>query len=101
MMVGAYWKAAELKMIILVDGFITTAALLLARLSDPEVQRHCIFSHRSGEQGHERMLAYLGADPLVNLGMRLGEGTAAMAFPGCSVGPCMSFGTWRLSTRPG
>ena len=82
MMVGAYWKAAELKMIILVDGFITTAALLLARLSDPEVQRHCIFSHRSGEQGHERMLEYLGAHPLLNLGMRLGEGTgAAMAFP--------------------
>lgn len=82
MMVGAYWKAAELKMIILVDGFITTAALLLARLSDPEVQRHCIFSHRSGEQGHERMLEYLDAHPLLDLGMRLGEGTgAAMAFP--------------------
>lgn len=82
MMMGAYLKAAELKMIILVDGFITTAALLLARLSDPAVQDYCIFSHTSGEQGHEKMLQYLGARPLLNLGMRLGEGTgAAMAFP--------------------
>lgn len=82
MMVGAYLKAAELKMIILVDGFITTAALLLARLIDPKVQRHCIFSHTSGEQGHVKMLQYLDARPLLNLGMRLGEGTgAAMAFP--------------------
>jgi nicotinate-nucleotide--dimethylbenzimidazole phosphoribosyltransferase len=84
MMTGAYLKAAELKMIILVDGFITTAALLLAQLSDQEqgLQNHCIFSHTSGEQGHEKMLQYLGARPLLNLGMRLGEGTgAAMALP--------------------
>ena len=82
MMMGAYLKAAELKMIILVDGFITTAALLLARLVDPAVTDCCIYSHTSGEQGHERMLQYLGAEPLLNLGMRLGEGTgAAMAFP--------------------
>src|SRR5258708_4292637 len=82
MMTGAYLKAAELKMIILVDGFITTAALLLAQLFNKEVQSHCIFSHNSGEQGHEKMLQYLGARPLLNLGMRLGEGTgAAMAFP--------------------
>jgi len=84
MMTGAYLKAAELKMIILVDGFITTAALLLAQLSDQGqgLQSHCIFSHTSGEQGHEKMLQYLGARPLLNLGMRLGEGTgAAMALP--------------------
>jgi len=82
MMTAAYLKAAELKMIILVDGFITTAALLLARLFTPSVQNYCIFSHTSGEQGHEKMLQYLGARPLLNLGMRLGEGTgAAMAYP--------------------
>jgi nicotinate-nucleotide--dimethylbenzimidazole phosphoribosyltransferase len=82
MMVGAYLKAAELKMIILVDGFITTAALLLARLIDPNIQDYCIFSHTSGELGHEKMLQYLGAAPLLNLHMRLGEGTgAAIAFP--------------------
>jgi len=82
MMVGAYLKASELRMIILVDGFITTAALLLARLVNPDIQDQCIFSHTSGEQGHEKMLQYLGATPLLNLGMRLGEGTgAAIAFP--------------------
>jgi nicotinate-nucleotide--dimethylbenzimidazole phosphoribosyltransferase len=82
MMVGAYLKAAELKMIILVDGFITTAALLLARALDPSVQDHSIFAHTSGEQGHDKMLRWLGARPLLNLGMRLGEGTgAALAFP--------------------
>ncbi|MHA4808369.1 nicotinate-nucleotide--dimethylbenzimidazole phosphoribosyltransferase [Flavitalea flava] len=82
MMAGAYQKASELKMIILVDGFITTAALLVARLTDPLLEKNCIFSHRSGEQGHEKMLRYLDASPLLNLGMRLGEGTgAAMAFP--------------------
>jgi nicotinate-nucleotide--dimethylbenzimidazole phosphoribosyltransferase len=82
MMTGAFLKAAELRMIILVDGFIATAALLMARLIREDVQDYCIFSHTSGESGHIRMLEYLGAEPLLNLGMRLGEGTgAAMAYP--------------------
>ena len=82
MMVGAYLKAMELKMIIVVDGFIATAALLIAHAIDQNVQKHCIFAHTSGEQGHEKMLRFLDARPLLNLEMRLGEGTgAAMAFP--------------------
>jgi nicotinate-nucleotide--dimethylbenzimidazole phosphoribosyltransferase len=82
MMTGAYLQAARLKMIVLVDGFITTAALLLAHLLDEEVLQYCIFSHTSGESGHVKMLEYLGAEPLLNLHMRLGEGTgAAMAYP--------------------
>ncbi|GGB08029.1 nicotinate-nucleotide--dimethylbenzimidazole phosphoribosyltransferase [Puia dinghuensis] len=82
MMTGAYLKAAELKMIILVDGFITTAALLLAKQLNPAVVDCCFFSHTSGEHGHVAMLDYLGARPLLSLGMRLGEGTgAAMAYP--------------------
>ncbi len=82
MLTGAYLKAAELKMVILVDGFITTSALLLARLLDSRITDSCIFSHCSGESGHAKMLEYLGAEPLLNLGMRLGEGTgAAMAWP--------------------
>jgi len=82
MITGAYLKAAELKMVVLVDGFITTAALLLARQLNPVVQDYCFFSHTSGESGHAAMLEYLGAKPLLNLGMRLGEGTgAAMAYP--------------------
>jgi nicotinate-nucleotide--dimethylbenzimidazole phosphoribosyltransferase len=82
MLTGAYLKAAELKMVILVDGFITTSALLLARLLDSRITDACIFSHCSGESGHAKMLEYLGAEPLLHLGMRLGEGTgAAMAWP--------------------
>jgi nicotinate-nucleotide--dimethylbenzimidazole phosphoribosyltransferase len=82
MLTGAYLKAAELRMVILVDGFITTAALLLARLVDNRITDNCIFSHCSGENGHAKMLEYLGAEPLLHLGMRLGEGTgAAMAYP--------------------
>ncbi|HMI62025.1 MAG TPA: nicotinate-nucleotide--dimethylbenzimidazole phosphoribosyltransferase [Puia sp.] len=82
MMTGAYLKAAELKMVILVDGFITTSAFLLARLINHHIQDYCFFSHTSGESGHARMLEYLEAEPLLNLGMRLGEGTgAAMAYP--------------------
>jgi nicotinate-nucleotide--dimethylbenzimidazole phosphoribosyltransferase len=82
MLTGAYLKAAELKMVILIDGFITTSALLLARLFDSRVSGYCIFSHCSGENGHAKMLEYLGGKPLLHLGMRLGEGTgAAMAWP--------------------
>jgi nicotinate-nucleotide--dimethylbenzimidazole phosphoribosyltransferase len=82
MMTGAFLQAAEARMLILVDGFIATSALLLARLIDENVQSCCIFSHTSGESGHARMLEYLGAEPLLDLGMRLGEGTgAAMAYP--------------------
>ena len=82
MMTGAYLQAAELRMIVLVDGFITTAALLTAVLIDNSVLECCIFSHTSGEAGHVKMLKYLGVEPLLELGMRLGEGTgAALAFP--------------------
>ncbi|MBS1604298.1 MAG: nicotinate-nucleotide--dimethylbenzimidazole phosphoribosyltransferase [Bacteroidetes bacterium] len=82
MMTGAYLKAARLRMVIVVDGFITTAAMLLARLIDQNVQDCCIFSHTSGESGHARMLEYLGAKPLLNLELRLGEGTGtALAWP--------------------
>jgi len=82
MITGAYLEAAASRMLILVDGFITTAALLLAKLIKEDTQDYCIFSHTSGESGHVRMLEYLDAEPLLDLGMRLGEGTgAAMAYP--------------------
>jgi nicotinate-nucleotide--dimethylbenzimidazole phosphoribosyltransferase len=82
MLTGAYLEAAARKMVILADGFISTAALLLARLSNPAILDNCIFSHCSGEKGHLKMLEYLGATPLLQLGMRLGEGTgAALAYP--------------------
>jgi len=82
MMTGAFLQAAALKMIIVVDGFITTAALLLAQLIDKRVIDYCIFGHTSNEKGHKKMLEYLHAEPLLQLDMRLGEGTgAALAMP--------------------
>jgi nicotinate-nucleotide--dimethylbenzimidazole phosphoribosyltransferase len=82
MMTGAFLAAADHHMIIVVDGFITTAALLLALQMEPSVRDYCLFAHTSHEQGHEAMLRFLNAKPLLHLGMRLGEGTgAALAIP--------------------
>ncbi len=67
---------------IVVDGFITTAAVLVAQALEPAVVQRCVFSHRSGERGHARMLDHLDAEPLLDLGLRLGEGSgAALAWP--------------------
>nr|MBC7611347.1 nicotinate-nucleotide--dimethylbenzimidazole phosphoribosyltransferase [Pseudopedobacter sp.] len=82
MICGAMLQAAELKMMILIDGFIITSALLIAQDLYPEILDYCIFSHQSDEKGHHKMLQYLKADPLLKLDMRLGEGTgAALALP--------------------
>ena len=80
--VSAMLRAAELGMLILVDGFIMTACALAACRLYPEAQAYMIFGHCGDESGHRRMLDALGAEPLLNLGMRLGEGTGALcAFP--------------------
>ena len=81
-MAGAMLQAAELGMVVLVDGFIATAALLAATQLHPEVLAYCVFCHQSGEAGHARLLAHLQARPLLQLGLRLGEGTGcALAYP--------------------
>jgi nicotinate-nucleotide--dimethylbenzimidazole phosphoribosyltransferase len=77
MMTGAMLRAAELNMIILVDGFIVTSALLGAYHIEKEVLDNCIFCHQSDEAGHKQMLEYFKVEPLLNLDMRLGEGSAA------------------------
>ncbi len=82
MMVGAFLKAAELGMLILVDGFIAGAALLVAYRLYPEVLAYCVFSHVSSEQGHQALLQQFNAKPLLNLELRLGEGSGiALAYP--------------------
>jgi nicotinate-nucleotide--dimethylbenzimidazole phosphoribosyltransferase len=82
MAVGAMLKAAERKMIILVDGFIMTSCLLAASKLNPGVLDYCIFGHQGDEAGHRLLLEYLQAKPILNLGLRLGEGTGALcAFP--------------------
>ncbi|MBP8793881.1 MAG: nicotinate-nucleotide--dimethylbenzimidazole phosphoribosyltransferase [Lutibacter sp.] len=82
MMTGAMLKAAELKMVVLIDGFIATSALLIAQQINKNVLDYCLFSHVSNEQGHIKMLEFLNATPILHLGLRLGEGTgAAIAYP--------------------
>lgn len=82
MMTGAIIEAKKQGMIILVDGFIATAATLTACQFSPEVRENTIFCHMSGEKGHTLMLEHLKAEPILKLRMRLGEGTgAALALP--------------------
>ncbi|MFA0964925.1 nicotinate-nucleotide--dimethylbenzimidazole phosphoribosyltransferase [Roseivirga sp. BDSF3-8] len=82
MMTGAYLQAAASGMVILVDGFIATAALAVAYALQPAVREFCVFAHCSGEAGHEALLRWIEAKPLLHLGLRLGEGTgAALAYP--------------------
>jgi nicotinate-nucleotide--dimethylbenzimidazole phosphoribosyltransferase len=82
MMAGAMLGAAERGMVLLIDGFIVTAALLAAHAINPALLPYCVFAHRSQEAGHRVQLAHLKAEPLMDLDLRLGEGTgAALAFP--------------------
>ncbi|HEX6736450.1 MAG TPA: nicotinate-nucleotide--dimethylbenzimidazole phosphoribosyltransferase [Azonexus sp.] len=82
MMVGAMLAAAEAKMLLLIDGFIVGAAALTAARLFPALTAYCVFCHCSAEPGHQAQLQALGAEPLLDLGLRLGEGTgAALAFP--------------------
>lgn len=79
---GAMLATAAEQKIILVDGFIATAAALLAVKLQPNARDYMIFAHQSEEAGHQLMLKLLSAQPLLNLGLRLGEGTgAALALP--------------------
>ncbi|QBK05352.1 nicotinate-nucleotide--dimethylbenzimidazole phosphoribosyltransferase [Hylemonella gracilis] len=83
---GAVLQAAAERRVIVVDGFIASAAVLVAARLDaqqaPAVLQRCVFAHRSGERGHALMLAQLQAQPLLDLGLRLGEGSgAALAWP--------------------
>lgn len=79
---GAYVRCAQVGLPALIDGFISTAAALIARQLRPGAEAWWLFSHRSREPGHAALLAALNARPLLDLGMRLGEGSgAAMAVP--------------------
>jgi len=82
MMCGAVMEAARTGRVVVVDGFITTSAVLVAQRLQPGVLDACVFAHQSGEPGHALLLQHLGAQGLLNLGLRLGEGSgAALAWP--------------------
>jgi nicotinate-nucleotide--dimethylbenzimidazole phosphoribosyltransferase len=78
MMAGAILGAASARTPVVVDGFIASAAALAAIRLDPAALDYCVFAHRSAEAGHELMLRAIGAEPLLDLGLRLGEGTGAL-----------------------
>ena len=82
MAAGGMLRAAERNMIILVDGFIMTNCILAASRLHPEVLDYAVFGHQGDESGHKLGLDWLQARPLLNLGLRLGEGSGAVcAYP--------------------
>jgi len=82
MLAGAMLAAAEARMTLLIDGFIVTSALLVAKQISPAILDYCVYAHCSHEAGHRLQLAWLNGEPLLDLGLRLGEGTgAALALP--------------------
>ena len=78
MMVGAMLQAASQRRLMLIDGFIAGAAALVAQRLVPEVQHYMVFCHRSAERGHRKLLQHLNTRPLLDLDLRLGEGTGAL-----------------------
>ena len=82
MMAGAMLGAAEQKTLVVIEGFIATSALLVAAKLQPNILHYCVFAHCSNESAHRKLLDYLGAKTLLDIGLRLGEGTgAALAYP--------------------
>lgn len=82
MAIGGMLEAAERRMIILVDGFIMTNCILVASILYPQVTDYAIFAHQGDETGHKRLLEHMNVKPLLDLGLRLGEGTGAIcAYP--------------------
>lgn len=81
-MTGTILEAAKLRLPIVIDGYIATAAAAAAFIIDPLTKKFCFFSHQSNEQAHKLVLRRLEVSPLLEFDMRLGEGTgAALAMP--------------------
>jgi len=99
MLTGAMLAAAEKGMVVLIDGFIVTSALLVAHRLQPAILDYCVFAHCSEEAGHRGQLGYLGADPLLDLGLRLGEGTGAASPIRCSNRPAPFSTRWLALNR--
>ena len=82
MLAGAALQAAAERRVVVVDGFIASAAVLVATRLVPALAGYCVLAHRSAEPGHALMVRELGGEPLLDLGLRLGEGSgAALAWP--------------------
>jgi len=90
MAVGAMLQAAENHVVILVDGFLMTACMMVAMQLYPAIKEYAIFGHQGDESGHRLMLEHMGAHPILHLNMKLGEGTGAIiAYPIVQSALCM------------
>lgn len=76
-LVGTILAAAKNKMLIVIDGFIVTSADLVALKINPNIKQFLVFAHCSHEQAHKKVLEYLNVTPLLDLNLRLGEGSGA------------------------
>ena len=105
-LVGAYVACAQEGVVAVVDGFICTVAAMVAVRMNPDCREWLIFSHRGAEQGHRHVLESLEAEPLLDLGLRLGEGSgAALAVPlmrlACNLhGQMATFAEAAVADRP-
>jgi nicotinate-nucleotide--dimethylbenzimidazole phosphoribosyltransferase len=77
-MTGMLLELAQQRVPVVIDGFISTAAAALAHAIEPQVKEILFAGHLSAEPGHRVLLEYIGLDPILHLGMRLGEGTGAV-----------------------
>ncbi|WP_334127232.1 nicotinate-nucleotide--dimethylbenzimidazole phosphoribosyltransferase [Empedobacter brevis] len=81
-MTGAMLTAYEHNMLIMIDGYIASAAILVASKLEPEILKNAIFCHQSDESGHQYLLNYFNEEPILKINLRLGEGTGcALAYP--------------------
>jgi nicotinate-nucleotide--dimethylbenzimidazole phosphoribosyltransferase len=78
MMAGLILGGSARRRVMIVDGFISSVAALAAIRLSPAAQAYCVFAHGSAERGHAILLQALGVEPLLDLGLRLGEGTGAV-----------------------
>ena len=76
-MVGTIISARAERIPVVIDGFVVTAAAAVLHKIDPAILDHCLFAHVSAEKAHQKVLDTMGKKALLNLGMRLGEGTGA------------------------
>ncbi len=81
-MTGAMLTAYEHNMLIMIDGYIASAAILVASKLESEILKNAIFCHQSDESGHQYLLNYFNEEPILKINLRLGEGTGcALAYP--------------------
>jgi nicotinate-nucleotide--dimethylbenzimidazole phosphoribosyltransferase len=100
-LVGAIEAAAERRSLVVLDGFITGLAALVAVRRQPALRPFLVAGHRSAEPGHRRVLEALGLRPLLELDMRLGEGSGAALAVGLIEAACRTMGEMRTFEEAG